>query len=97
MKGCALSEGDSLCCHKKKILFSSSFWGIFDFFVFFNILKSLKKNKRMIRYKEGMSVTSILVPSARNILMLIARKHVQGKDTQGKFLHGSRCHVTEAK
>jgi hypothetical protein len=82
MEGCALSKGDSLCCHKKKILFPSSFWGIFDFFVFFNILKSLKKNKRMLRYKGGTSVASILVPSARNTLMLIARRHVQEKDTR---------------
>jgi hypothetical protein len=36
----------------------------------------------MIRYKGGMSVTNILVPSARNTLILRARKHVQEKDTQ---------------
>jgi hypothetical protein len=39
----------------------------------------------------------VLVPSARNILMLRARRHVQEKDTQGKFLHGSRCQVVEAR
>jgi hypothetical protein len=91
MEGCALSKGDSLSCHKKKILFPSSFWGIFDFFVFFNILESLKKKKRMLCYKGGTSVTSIIFPSARNTLMLIARRHVQEKGHSGKFLHGSRC------
>jgi hypothetical protein len=97
MKGCAFSKENSLCCHKKKMLFPPSFWGIFDFFVFFNILKRLKKNKRMLRYKGGTSVASILVPSARNTLILIERRHVKEKDTQGKFLHGSRCQVAEAK
>jgi hypothetical protein len=43
------------------------------------------------------SQASILVPSARNILMLRERRHVQEKDTRGKFLHGPRCHVTEAR
>jgi hypothetical protein len=36
----------------------------------------------MLRYKGGTSVASILVPSARNTLMLIARRHVQEKDTR---------------
>jgi hypothetical protein len=39
----------------------------------------------------------ILVPSTRNILMLRARRHVQKKDSRGKFLHGSRCQVTEER
>jgi hypothetical protein len=68
--------------NKKKILFPSSFWGIFDFFLSFSIiLEILKKNKRMLCYKGGMSVPDILVPSARNILMLKARRHMQEKDT----------------
>jgi hypothetical protein len=46
------------------------------------ILESLKKNKRMLRYKGGTSVTNILFPSARNTLMLKARRHVQEKDTR---------------
>jgi hypothetical protein len=29
--------------------------------------------------------------------MLRGRRHVQDKDTQGKFLHGSRCQITEEK
>jgi hypothetical protein len=45
-------------------------------------LGSLKKNKRMIRYKGGMSVENILVPSIRNTLMFRARKHMQEKDTR---------------
>jgi hypothetical protein len=82
---------------EKKIYFPSSFWGVFDLLSFSIFLKSLKKNKRMLRYKGGTSVTRILVPSTRNILMLRARRHVQERDTRGKFLHGSRCQVTEAK
>jgi hypothetical protein len=40
--------------HISRPLFS----GFLIFFVFFNFLKILKKNKRMLRYKGGMSVTS---------------------------------------
>jgi hypothetical protein len=43
------------------------------------------------------SQESILVPSAWNILMLKESIHLQEKDTQGKFLHGSRCQVAEAR
>jgi hypothetical protein len=71
-----------LCYHKKKILFPSSFWGIFDFFCLFQYFESLKKNKIMLRYKGGTSAASILVPSAMSILMIRARRHVQGKDTR---------------
>jgi hypothetical protein len=70
------TKGDSLCCHKKKILFPSSFGVYLIFFVFFNILESLKNKKRMLCYKGGMSVESILVPNTRNTLMLISRRHV---------------------
>ena len=73
----------------KKILFPSSFWGIFDFFLSFSIiLESLKKNKRMLCYKGGLSVTYILVPSARNTLILRARGHIQEKETQEKSSMG---------
>jgi hypothetical protein len=47
--------------------------------------------------EERVSQERILVPSAWNILMLRARRHVQEKDTRGKFLHGSRCQVTEER
>ena len=43
----------------KKILFPSSFWGIFDFFVCFNNFG--KKNKRMLRYNGGTSVIRIMI------------------------------------
>jgi hypothetical protein len=29
--------------------------------------------------------------------MLKARRHVQDKDTRGKFLHGSRCQIAKEK
>jgi hypothetical protein len=51
----------------KKILFPSSFWGIFDFFffkfVFFNDFG--KKNKRMLCYNGGTSVTNIQFQGTR--------------------------------
>jgi hypothetical protein len=75
--------------NKKKILFPSSFWGIFDFFLSFSIiLESLKKNKRMLRYKGGSSVADILVPSARNTWMLREKGHMQEKDTREKSSMG---------
>jgi hypothetical protein len=40
---------------------------------------------------------SKLVPSSWNILMFSARRHVQDKDTQEKFLHGSRCQIAREK
>ena len=76
----------------------SPFFGIFVFFVFFNFLIDRKRIKECyVTKEERVSQTSILVPSAWNILMLIARKHVKEKDTRGKFLHVSRCEVAEAR
>jgi hypothetical protein len=54
-----------------KILFPSSFWGIFDFFVFFNNFG--KKNKGMLRYKGGMSVANIQVQGTGTRLMFRVR------------------------
>jgi hypothetical protein len=51
----------------------------------------------MLRYKGGKTIASKLVPSIWNILMFGARRHVQNKDTQGKFLHGSRCQIAKVK
>jgi hypothetical protein len=42
---------------KKNIYFSSPLFWFFFFFVFFNFLKSLKKNKTMLRHKGGTSFT----------------------------------------
>jgi hypothetical protein len=63
----------------KKILFPSSFWGIFDFFVFFNDFG--KKNKRMLRYNGGTSVTNIQVQATRTRLMF--RAMTLGKNPSG--------------
>jgi hypothetical protein len=79
----------------KKIFFPSSFWGIFDFFVFFNDFG--KKNKIMLCYKGGSSVANVLVPSAHNTRMLTAKGHMQGKDTREKSSRGQRCQDAEAK
>jgi hypothetical protein len=48
----------------KKILFPSSFWGIFDFFIFFNNFG--KRIKECYVTKEESSVANILVPSTQN-------------------------------
>jgi hypothetical protein len=64
----------------KKILFPSSFWGIFDFFLsFFNDFG--KKNKGMLRYNKGMSGTNIQVQGTRTILMF--RTMILGKNPLG--------------
>ena len=71
----------------KKILFPSSFWGIFDFFVFFN---NFGKKKGMLHYNRGMSVTNIQVQGTRTRLMfriMILRKNplgAKGVKTQKK-------------
>jgi hypothetical protein len=83
---------------KKKILFPSSFWGIFDPFLTFSIiLESLKKNKIILCYKGGSSIANILVPSEWNIGILRAKGHTQEKDTQEKSSMGQRCQDIEAK
>jgi hypothetical protein len=66
--------------NKKKILFPSSFWGIFDFFVFFNNFG--KRIKECYVTKEESSVANILVPSTWNTGMLRAKGHMQEKDTR---------------
>jgi hypothetical protein len=51
----------------KKILFPSSFWGIFDFFVLFD--NCGKKNKGRLRYNGGTSIANIQVQGTRTRLM----------------------------
>jgi hypothetical protein len=63
-----------------KILFPSSFGGIFDFFVFFNDFFG-KKIKRMLRYNEGMSGINIQVQGTRKRLMF--RTMIHGKNPLG--------------
>jgi hypothetical protein len=55
----------------KRKYFSLPLFGVYLIFLSFSIiLESLKKNKRMLRYKGGWSVADILVPSARNTWMI---------------------------
>ena len=83
MEGCALSKGDSLCCQQKENTFPFLFLGYILFVLSFSIIsESLKKNKIIICYKGGMNVIDILVPSARNTLILRARRNMQEKDTR---------------
>jgi hypothetical protein len=55
-KGCAFYKGDCLGAEKKRMYMLSPLFGIFDFFFFFKFLTRLKKKKRMLCYKRGMSV-----------------------------------------
>jgi hypothetical protein len=66
------------------------------FFSFSIILEILKKNKLILRYKGGSSVTNILVPSAQNTGMLRA-KGMQEKDTQKKNLPWAKGVKTQRK
>ena len=70
------------CAAIKRKYFSLPLFGVYLIFCLFQYFEIVKKNKRMLRYKGGKSGERILVPSARNALMLIARRHVQEKDTQ---------------
>jgi hypothetical protein len=69
----------------KKILFPSSFCGIFDFFVFFNNF-----GKRMLRYKGGMSVENIQVQCPGTRLMFKVR-------TLGKNPPGAKGFKTQSQ
>jgi hypothetical protein len=55
-KGCALSKGDYLASIKIECISHPLFLEYLIFFVFFKVLTSLKKNKRMLRYKVGTCV-----------------------------------------
>jgi hypothetical protein len=76
---------------KKIKYFSLPLCGVYLIFLSFSIiLESLKKNKRMLHYKEGTSVAYILVPSARKTLIQSKGAYV-GKGHSRKILHGLRC------
>jgi hypothetical protein len=89
-----LSPRATHCVVNKKKILSLPLFGVYLTFLSFSIiLEILKRNKRMLRYKGGTSVTVILVPSARNTLMLRERGHMQEKDTREKssMVKVSRC------
>jgi hypothetical protein len=82
----------------KRKYFSLPLFGVYLIFLSFSImLESLKKNKRMLRYKGGSSVENIPVPSTRNIGMLREKGHMQEKDTREKSSKGQRCQDVEEK
>jgi hypothetical protein len=73
----------------KRKYFSLPLFGVYLIFLSFSIIvESFEKEERMLRYKGGSSVTDILVPSARNTLMLRERGHMQEKDTWEKSSMG---------
>jgi hypothetical protein len=65
MKGCALSKGNYLDADKRECISRPLFLEYLIFFVFFKILMSLKKNKRMLRYKGGTCVAGKKTSSKR--------------------------------
>jgi hypothetical protein len=91
-------QGRLIVLSIKRKYFSLPLFGVYLIFLSFSIiLERLKKNKRMIHYKGGTSVTDILVPSARNALMVKERGHMSKKGHSGKIPHGSRCQDIEDK
>jgi hypothetical protein len=74
---------------KKRKYFSLPLFGVYLIFWSFSIIwERLKKNKRMLCYKGGLSVTDILVPSTRNTWMLKEKGYMQERDTQEKYSMG---------
>jgi hypothetical protein len=73
----------------KRKYFSLPPFGVYLIFLSFSIiLRTLKKNKTMLRYKGGMSVADILVTSTRNTFILRARGHMHENDTREKSSMG---------
>jgi hypothetical protein len=59
---------------------------------------SLKKNKRMLRYKRGTSVTGKKTSSkCMEHTNAQCKEICAGYRHSGKFLHGSRCQITREK
>ena len=98
-----LVQGQLIVLPIKRKYFSLPLFGVYLIFLSFSIiLESLKKNEIILYYKGGTSVAGILIPSARNTLMLRERGHMQKKDTRknpswvkvsrrrGKVLQGLR-------
>jgi hypothetical protein len=75
IEGCALSKGDYIST-KKNLYILSPLFGIFDFFVFFKFLTILKMNKRMLRYRGGMSVAG-----KKTSLRRMEHTHARCKET----------------
>jgi hypothetical protein len=74
----------------KRKYFSLPLFGVYLIFLSFSImLESLKKNKRMLRYKGGSSVANILVPSART-QGCSGKRDICKKRTLGKILQGPK-------
>ena len=78
--------------------FSLPLLGVYFIFLSFSIiLGSLKKNKRMLRYKGGKSVVDILVSKCKEHTDAMSKGTYAGKGHLGKILHGPRCQDAEAK
>ena len=76
----------------------SPLFEIFYFFVFFKFLTSLKKNKRMLRYKVWTSVARKQT-SSKHMEHIDAqcKETCSGWGQSRKFLHGSGCQISKAK
>jgi hypothetical protein len=82
----------------KRKYFSLPLFGVYLIFLSFSIiLESLKKNKRMIRYKGGTSVTDILVPQCKEHTNAQSKEAYVGQGHSKKSLHGSRCQDAKEK
>jgi hypothetical protein len=66
----------------KKILFPSSFWGIFDFFVLFEYLEKRIKEYYVTREERGSQTYKFKASDKTDVL---------GNDTRKKSSSGQRC------
>ena len=83
---------------KKDCISLSSLFAIFYLFVLFKFLTSLKKNKRMLHQKGGMSVTRKKTSSKRmEHIDAHCKETCVGQGQSRKFLHGLRCQITREK
>jgi hypothetical protein len=82
MEGCALSKGELLCYQKRIYISRPLFLGFLIFLSFSIFLKDLKKNKRMLCYKGGMSVAGKKTSSKRK-----EHANAQSKETCARKGH----------
>jgi hypothetical protein len=83
--------------NKKKTLFPSSFWGIFDFFVFFNNFGKLEKELKNAMLQRRIECRRHTSSKCREHIDAQSKGKYAGKGHSGKILHGSTCQDAKAK
>jgi hypothetical protein len=83
--------------NKNKILFPSSFWGIFDFFVFFNTFGKIEKEQNKATLERRNEVHIHTSSKCKEHIDAQSKWTYAGNRHSGKIFHGSRCQYVEAK